>query len=379
MKEQLKRELNKTYLIISSEGVEYEESYEIEMILQNVPKTLLPLHVLRIDGALELYYDVSSRQTLKDCAGRAKISTDVIRKLFEAIDELIREMKDLLLDMESVRLDLSHIYTKEGKFYFCYCPWEREETVNSFRKLLEELLGELDYHDTEGVELAYHLYQSACKGNFQLSEILKEHSKETEKEALPKEDYEAYFVKADAPAEEFLPEPKKERKKREKKGLLRRILDFFLKKQEPEWHMDEEVFSDEDSTYGFFENKSFDASGTQMLKSAEANTVLLNEIPTGSWKLRPLMPGYQEFSVTEESFLVGKSKYSVDGYIGRDTVSRIHSRLVVRDGRLFIADANSTNGTFVNAVPVEPGTEVEILPGDRILFADVGYECYNER
>ena len=67
----------------------------------------------------------------------------------------------------------------------------------------------------------------------------------------------------------------------------------------------------------------------------------------------------------------------MDGFIGRDTISRIHSRLYVQQNRLFVADANSTNGTFVNEAPVEPGTDVEIFAGDRILFADVGYECYN--
>ena len=67
----------------------------------------------------------------------------------------------------------------------------------------------------------------------------------------------------------------------------------------------------------------------------------------------------------------------MDGYIGRETISRIHSRLSVRHGRLFLSDANSTNGTFVNELNIEPGKEVEIFAGDCILFADVGYECYN--
>ena len=63
MKEKLKRELNKTYLILSSEGCEYEESYEIEMLMKNSLETILPIHALRIDGNVELYYDISSKQT----------------------------------------------------------------------------------------------------------------------------------------------------------------------------------------------------------------------------------------------------------------------------------------------------------------------------
>ena len=109
----------------------------------------------------------------------------------------------------------------------------------------------------------------------------------------------------------------------------------------------------------------------------EGNTMLLQNMPMGWWRLRPLLPEYEEFCITGESFLVGKKKSSVDGYIGRDTISRIHSRLLVRNGSLYLADSNSTNGTFVNGEPVLPGKDVEIFPGDRILFADVEYECYN--
>ena len=116
---------------------------------------------------------------------------------------------------------------------------------------------------------------------------------------------------------------------------------------------------------------------TEFLIPSESNTVLLGNMPIGNWKLRPLFPGGEEFCISGEEFLVGKKRDSVDGFIGRETISRIHSRLFVKGERLIITDANSTNGTFVNGVQIQPGEEVEIFQGDRILFADVGYECYN--
>ena len=53
MGETLKRDLNKTYLIIGNEDGLYEETYETEMIVKNKPQTFLPLHVLRVDGFME--------------------------------------------------------------------------------------------------------------------------------------------------------------------------------------------------------------------------------------------------------------------------------------------------------------------------------------
>ncbi|MBQ8857840.1 MAG: FHA domain-containing protein [Lachnospiraceae bacterium] len=380
MKEQLKRELNKTYLILSSEDKQYEESYEIEMIIKNAPETLLPLHVLRMDGELQLFYDISAKQTLKDCTGRAKLSAGTIRALFETLDQLIKEMKDYLLDMESVVLNLEHIYTKEGRFYFCYCPWEKQEILTSFRGMLEEILGDLDYHDTEGVELAYHLYQSACRGDFHISQILAEHCLEKEKVLEETDSVEERLLEEEVFSNTFSEARKLEAElgeEKQKQGFLRRIVQFFMKKEKLEPEKKEEHSFVCESYAGTYYENPMELSYTQVLEDVEENTTLLENMPVGRWKLRPLLPGYEEFCITGESFLVGKKKDEVDGYIGRDTISRIHSRLYIKQERLFIADANSTNGTFVNDIAIAPGKDVEIFAGDRILFADVGYECYN--
>ncbi len=376
MKETLKRDFNKIYLILTSEDKSYEESYEIEMIVKNSPKTILPLHVLRVDGALQLCYDISSKQTLGECVNRAKINAATIGALFQAIDELKEEIREYLLDMESVILDLNHIYVQEGCFYFCYCPWEKQEVLKSFRNMLEEILGNLDYHDTEGVELAYHLYQNTCRGDFCIPEILEEHRKEKswqkEETDISYTPYEEEFQEEISDAAQIKADNQKQKKK---PGILRRIVQFFMKKEktEPE---DAPVHLPE-SHDEFFYKADWKESGTQVLETANGDTVVLGSMPAGKWKLRPLLPGYEEFCITEENFFIGKKRDSIDGYIGRDTISRIHSRLVVRQGHLLIADENSTNGTFVNGVAIEPGKDVEIFQGDRILFADVEYECYN--
>lgn len=384
MLESLKRELNKTYLILGNEDALYEETYETEMLMKNEPSAFLSLHVLRIDGCLQLLYDISSKQTLRACSERAKLTADTVRRLFQAVRTLQEEVTDYLLDMEHVLLDLEHIYTKEGRFYFCYCPWEKRDVLTSFREMLEEILGNLDYHDTEGVELAYHLYQSACRGNLQIEEILEEHQeKESGEESLPEQE-EAFLPEEDLSEEFFgeLPEEKPVKKEKSVKkvkltGFWGKLLCFFLKKETEEETEMEEPLTEETPVWESVPKEYSIRKSTQFLETPDSGTTLLQNMPAGQWRLRPLIPGYEEFCIDGEDFLVGKKKDSVDGFIGRDTISRIHSRLYVRQERLFIADANSTNGTYVNGRAIEPGEEAEIFEGDRILFADVGYECYN--
>lgn len=380
MKEQLKRELHKTYLVLSSEETAYEEGYEIEMILKNEPSRLLPLHVLRVNGNVELYYDVSSRQTLEDLASREKLNYHTILELFEAIDQLLGQMKDYMLDTDKIVLDLEHIYRKEESFYFCYCPWEEQPVLQSFQEMLEEILGKIDYHDTDAVELAYHLYQRACKGDFHISEILKSHRKEEKEPMVLEPVWEEPFEVSSAnlvQEEGTYHSESTGKEKKQKQGFVRKILGYFLKKEEPSEEMEEISTLPKETFESLPIQHSEFFQDTQVLNAADQETTLLSNMPVGAWRLRPLLPGFDEFCISDREFVVGKQRGSVDGVITRDSVSRIHCRFLLRDERLFLSDRGSTNGTYVNGKLVEPDMEVEIFPGDRIVFADVEYECYN--
>lgn len=365
MQETLKRELNQIFLILEDDENDYEETFELEMILRNNPESILPLRVLRVDGKLQLCYEITSKQTLKVYGETRKLTKTVIQRLFRRIQLLAKEIKDYMLDMDNVLLDPEHIYMKEEEFYFCYCPWQKEDSFDALRGMAEEILGLLDYHDAKGVEMAYHIYQNLCKGIFEIDEILEDE----EEESLPEEPVEML----EAMCFEEEPESESAKVMREpKSGIFQRFLSFFLKK-EPDVHEDEEeMFSEEEFRDDFYERTILSGEMQE-----DSPTLLLDPIAYGVWRLRPLTEGMPEFVIGKEGFLVGKKKELVDGYIGKDTISRVHSRFDLRDGCLFVTDANSTNGTFVNGTAVEPGEEREIFSGDRILFADVGYECYN--
>lgn len=188
MQESLKRDLNKTYLVFNADKEEYEESYELEMILKNAPATILPLRVMRMDGKVEISYDISSKQTLKEFMLRGNLPGNMVRELFAKLVMLGEDMKNYLLDIENVLLDPEHIYRKEESFCFCYCPWVKNDSTQMIRKLLEELLGKLDYSDAKGIELAYHLYQASCAGDFDIEKILREHMVEPVKPVAVEEE-----------------------------------------------------------------------------------------------------------------------------------------------------------------------------------------------
>ena len=59
----------------------------------------------------------------------------------------------------------------------------------------------------------------------------------------------------------------------------------------------------------------------------------------------------------------------VDGLIWTDNVSRVHAEVTRTDGVLQIRDCGSTNGTFVNGVPLTRGESVPLSAGDLVEFA----------
>ena len=96
--------------------------------------------------------------------------------------------------------------------------------------------------------------------------------------------------------------------------------------------------------------------------------IRLTHIPDGNEK------GVFPDAFVEEGILyVGKRKGESDLILDSPTVSRMHARLEGRNGKFFVKDLNSRNGTYCNEERLHPQEEREIQAGDCISFAEVEY------
>ncbi len=85
------------------------------------------------------------------------------------------------------------------------------------------------------------------------------------------------------------------------------------------------------------------------------------------------------FSVDRSPFLIGKKRERADGVIFDESVSRIHASIHERDGRYYLSDMNSTNGTYVNGRRLELNETVALEDGDRVGFAHVTLTFRNRK
>lgn len=86
----------------------------------------------------------------------------------------------------------------------------------------------------------------------------------------------------------------------------------------------------------------------------------------------------EKIELRKPSFVLGKNPEKSDYAVaGNTNISRIHAVITTRNGRYYVMDQNSTNGTFINGRIIKAGQETEILPGDCLMLANEEF-IFNE-
>lgn len=83
----------------------------------------------------------------------------------------------------------------------------------------------------------------------------------------------------------------------------------------------------------------------------------------------------KHIELTQFPYTIGKMAGCVDCVLTDDSISRLHARFEKQEGKIFLTDMNSKNGTYKNGLRMEPSETVEIEPGDEIRFGKLNY-CY---
>ena len=86
----------------------------------------------------------------------------------------------------------------------------------------------------------------------------------------------------------------------------------------------------------------------------------------------------EKIELGKPSFVLGKNPEKSDYAVADNTnISRVHAVITMRNGRYYVIDQNSTNGTFINGRIIKAGQETEILPGDCLMLANEEF-IFNE-
>ena len=82
---------------------------------------------------------------------------------------------------------------------------------------------------------------------------------------------------------------------------------------------------------------------------------------------------YDTININRMPFVVGKIDTTCDFCIDNPVISRVHARFEEQTGTIYLTDCDSTNGTYINGIRMEPNRRYPIREGDEIAMADLKY------
>lgn len=363
-----KRDLNSNYMIMTdAEG--REETYEDRMITENRICGFLPCVEQKQENQTEYFYEITGRQSMELLYERRKVTYEQLVGLLKDLLQILNASEEYLLNADHFVLLPEYLYldTRTERLHVCYYPGYEKKIRDSFLDLAEYLMGKLDKGDRKGIEFGYDLYQCALEPNFSLMEILKNH---TEPE-VPEQNVESALpvMKEVEPVTEI------QTPSSGKKSVQEEILEktgswknfFHKKKKQPEQSAETYVAEAEQIK-----------SGSVLFLREQGNTgetTFLREEKRYGLLLKSKNPDYPDLKMEGTSFLIGKRKESVDGWVPAPTVSRIHARIIKEEGCYLLEDLNSTNGTWAGQHQLNPYELFPLDNGMRVAFAGAEYEA----
>lgn len=167
------KDLEHNYLVIKGMADREKETYHNKMITGNYMKNMLPCSIRMMNGEPYFYYEISSRQNIRQFYGNRSIGLSGLHHLFEAIDAASKEAKEYLLDDAHIILEPEYLFINPGtkEYFFLYFPQENN-CDSAMTAFAEFLVDKVDHEEDKAVEIVYYIYEHIVNHTFILSEIL---------------------------------------------------------------------------------------------------------------------------------------------------------------------------------------------------------------
>lgn len=395
-----KRTYKESYLIITGTLGSYQ--YEEMMLKENELKTLLTFYTMDVNGKTQFWYDISSKQSIKDYLEQNPISFELLIRIFAAIMVAFEEVAKYLLRTEHILLSAETIYVsrQEGQeVYLCYYPGDQDGKCG-LSDFMNHIIGVLDYADDDLTRLCYSLYEMTLDEHTTIGDLY-EYIQENLPEdyiqasnmprgnstgnncALQKEEH--IYAEGDEHIDfaenvatyDDMEEPVDEEVAQREFDFGGNVLEEIFNRIRSKgleiydmimsWQKDKKDRTEDNKPLEndlIIEPEPVECEPTVFL-GAKSNKVYGSLRYIGNEK-------ESDYIIDSNIFRIGTHGAN-DACLNSQTVSRHHAKINEIDNHFYIQDLNSTNGTFLNDIMLNYSQSYELNPGDRITFADVPY------
>lgn len=360
------RSLNCNYERILLDVKPEENKYQYCMLNRGGIKGLLSCSLRYINGVGYLYYDISSKQNIRQRYSSKCISREWIKDFLWSLGQIRKELERFLLDTENILWFPEQIYQEieNNIFSFLYVPYYTGE--NGFKELIEYWIDRIDYEDETLVEFIYHIYEKyENTGDIYLQSQIFEDAKILDDapdlyvENVNNKEVDEASDKSEELSKVISFEPEKAEGSKRFFGLFegrkkknKETRESY--KKEVQEAMQEYAVA-EDSTY----------------EEGYGKTIYIDTKATSDEHVLSFANGATLKVLDMDETTIGKKKGEVDVVIDDASVSRMHARITKERDVYYIEDLNSTNGTYKNGLQLQPYERRLLTEGDEIRVGRV--------
>ncbi len=369
MRVEYKKEWMDTYLWILPEQ-RPEQTYIEQMLLHNQGEGRLEFSKQDKDGEDVFCYKVTGKKALNSIYAVMPIGERQIRGILGQLFTTLENGREYLLNEEDFVLSPNYIFVTlpQLELEFCYVPGYGVPLREQLEGLFEYLLNRVDYEDKAAVNLLYDCYMFCMKEKGGLTEIKRLLEKERpveqaqqSQEAAPK------VVSQEGKPSQALYQPAVE----QRKAVMQK------KTMETEVEEREEKKTGSGSYVSWLTDRLFHRTKKDIPLVAEEveeyraepvseHTILLAAVRNSSVPELICEESGEVIPLTKFPFYIGSASEFADYVLPQEGVSRIHCCINKKEENYYLADLNSTNGTYLNHQEVVPGKDRLLSANDEI-------------
>lgn len=356
MKAEYLRDLNRKYLVMKDSS----DGFETRMLIRNKTNGFIMLKKEEWDNETRLFYDITGKQSLEKGFIKRKITYEDLAHLLYSISSQVKECRRLFLDVSGLVLSPEYIYRdiSSEKYYWIFNPGGNDST--ELLCLAEYLLEHIDNGNQSVVKTTYELYRRAKEGSID-AENLYELLQSEEEEEQSRNENEVVKESADPAEKTNFKEIKKNKTKLEQ--TIDKLFYLMKKKNNEREKTQEPLFNHEEM---------FNVTEAKEERYAVGETVILSLPEGNSRRLISRDQNIEDARLEDFPCVLGSKSDCVDILLRDKSVSRMHAQIDEAEGKLYIYDLNSTNGTYINGIKVVSG-ENEIKEGDEIRLGNLRF------